>query len=172
MSGKVLVAFATRSGATQEIAAAVADALSAEGLEVDLQPAKSVRALAGYSGVVLGAPLYMFHWHPDALNFLKKHRAALERVPVAIFAGGPWNDKEEEWQGVRNQITGELAKFPWLKPAAVEVVGGRFDPARLTFPYSWIPAMKSMVPSDIRDWNKIHDWAAGLAEIFQPVSQD
>ncbi len=166
MAAKILIAYATRYGATKEIAEEVAAALRAEGREVDVLPAKAVQSLAGYGGVVLGAPLYMFRWHADALNFLKRHQKALEGMPVAIFAGGPWNDKEEDWAGVREQIKKELAKFPWLKPAAVQEVGGRFDPALLRFPYSWIPALKKMPANDVRDWNAIRAWGAGLAEVL------
>jgi len=27
----------------------------------------------GYTAVVLGAPIYMFHWHKDVLHFLSQH---------------------------------------------------------------------------------------------------
>ena len=163
MSDAALVAYATRHGSTQEVAAAVAEVLREKGLEVDLQPAREVRALDRYRAVVLGAPLYMFRWHKDAKRFLSRHRQALEQRPVAVFALGPFEDKEEDWQGVREQIDKELAKFPWLKPLAVQVVGGKFDPNTLTFPYNLIPALKQMPVSDIRDWTTIRAWASALA---------
>lgn len=63
MSESVLVAYATRYGSTQEVAEAVAATLRERGLEVDIQPMRKVRALAGYSAVVLGAPLYTIVSH-------------------------------------------------------------------------------------------------------------
>ena len=70
MSASILVAYATRYGSTQEVAEAVAETLRDRGLEVDIGPMRDVRALDQYHAVVLGAPLYMFHWHKDALHFL------------------------------------------------------------------------------------------------------
>ena len=75
MSTSILVAYATRYGSTQEVAEAVAATLRERVLAVDIQPMQDVRSLDQYRAVVLGAPLYMFHWHKDALHFLARHRA-------------------------------------------------------------------------------------------------
>ena len=66
MSSLVLVGYATRYGSTQEVAEMVAATLRECGLEVDVQPLRKVGTFAKYSGIVLGAPLFMFHWHKDA----------------------------------------------------------------------------------------------------------
>ncbi len=89
MSSCVLVGYATRYGSTQEVAEAVAATLRESGLEVDIQPMRQVRTLEGYHGIVLGAPLFMFRWHKDALRFLSRYRQALAERSVAIFALGP-----------------------------------------------------------------------------------
>ncbi len=130
---------------------------------------KQVRTLDQYRAVVLGAPLYMFRWHKDALNFLARHRAALTARPVAIFVLGPFHNEEKEYQEVREQLNKELAKFPWLTPAAIEIFGGKFDPQKLTFPHNLLPALKNMPASDIRDWTAIRAWANDLAAQFQPA---
>jgi menaquinone-dependent protoporphyrinogen oxidase len=167
MSESILVAYATRYGSTREVAEAIAATLRECGLEVDIQPMRNVRRLAGYRAVVLGAPLYMFRWHKDALRFLSQHRGALTQQPperswVAIFALGPLTTgDEEEWRGSREQLDKELAKFPWLTPIALEIFGGKFDPARLRFPYSLF--MRQVPASDLRDWAAIRAWANSLA---------
>ena len=111
----------------------------------------------------------MFHWHKDALNFLARHSAALTARPVAIFALGPFHDEEKEFQGAREQLDKELAKFPWLTPEAIEIFGGKFDPQKLTFPHNLLPALKNMPASDIRDWTAVRTWASDLAAQFQPA---
>jgi menaquinone-dependent protoporphyrinogen oxidase len=171
METKVLVAYASVHGSTREIAEKIAATMREGGLEVDLQPIREARKLDGYRAVVLGAPLYMFHWHKDALRFLSQHRRAIEGgLQVAIFGGGPIEESDEKgWLEVRAQMEKELAKFPWLAPLAVEIVGGKFDPTRLRFPYNLIPAMKQMAPSDLRDWAAIQAWARDLAVKLQPV---
>jgi menaquinone-dependent protoporphyrinogen oxidase len=164
MNAPVLVAFATSYGSTREVAGSVAETLRGCGLSVEVQPAAKVKSLAGYGAVVLGAPLYMFHWHADARRFLARQRSALGGLPVAVFALGPFHNKEEELKSAREQLGKELAKFAWFKPAVVEVFVGKFDPARLRFPYSLIGPLKKMPASDERDWTAIQDWAKGIAE--------
>jgi menaquinone-dependent protoporphyrinogen oxidase len=165
MEEKVLVAYVSTHGSTQEVAEVIAAELREQGLAVDVQPARQVRTLAGYRAVVLGAPLYMFHLHRDAQHFLSHYRTVLTGgLPIAVFAGGPMGKGDEaEWQMVRKQVIDELAKFTWLKPASVEVIGGRFDPLHLRFPWNLIPALKNMPATDFRDWKAIRAWADSLA---------
>jgi menaquinone-dependent protoporphyrinogen oxidase len=167
VSASILVTYATRYGSTQEVAEAVAATLRERGLEADLQPVKQVRTLAGYGAVVLGAPLFMFRWHKDALRFLSRHREALTERPVAVFALGPTHDPydEEEWQDSSSQLDKELAKFPWFTPVALEMFGGKYNPAKLRFPINWLAG--KVPASDLRDWTAIRAWAGSLIEKFQ-----
>ena len=166
MTTSVLVGYATRYGSTQEVAEVIAATLRECGLAVDIQPVRQVRTLEGYRGVVLGAPLFMFHWHKDALQFLSRYRQALAERPVAIFALGPTHDPydEQEWQDSRAQLDKELSKVPWLAPVALEMFGGKYDPVKLRFP---INLLAGKVPAtDLRDWTAIRAWAANLKPIL------
>jgi len=169
MAGNVLVVYATRHGSTQEVAEAVAEGLRECGWQAECKPAKEVETLEGHDAVVLGTAIYMFHLHKDAKRFLARHREALERRPVAIFAMGPFHDEEKEWRQVRGQLDAELAKFPWLHPVAHEIFGGKFDPTTLRFPYKYFPPLRKMPASDIRDWAAIRGWARELTEKLQPA---
>lgn len=170
MQNKILVAYATTHGSTQEIAAVVAEMLRAGDRPVDLLAARAVNSIEGYSAIVLGSPLYILHLHKDAVRFLARHQSALSRLPLAIFAGGPYGQgTEDEWREVRRELEQDLAKFPWLHPVSVQLVGGRFDPVHLRFPWNLIPAMRQSPPSDLRDWKAIRAWACALPEKFQPV---
>ena len=131
MPTQILVAYATRYGSTEEVAEDVAKTLREQGLTVDIQPIRQVQTLGQYRAIVLGAPLYMFHWHKDARHFLSRHRRELTQLPVAIFAVGPLHVEEKEWQGAQAQLDAELAKFPWLTPITLELFGGKFDPEKL-----------------------------------------
>jgi menaquinone-dependent protoporphyrinogen oxidase len=166
MTVSILVGYATRYGSTQEVAEVVAAALREGGLTVDLQLLREVRSLAGYSAVVIGAPLFMFHWHKDALRFLTRQREALTARPVAVFALGPVHEPhdEKEWQDSHAQLDKELAKFSWFKPVALEIFGGKYDPTKLRFPLSAFAGAEPA--SDIRDWEAIRAWAAGLKPLL------
>jgi menaquinone-dependent protoporphyrinogen oxidase len=108
----------------------------------------------------------MFRWHKDALRFLSRHRKALTERPVAVFALGPTHDPydEKEWQDSRDQLDKELSQFPWLTPVALEMFGGKYDPAKLRFPINWLAGKEPA--SDLRDWTVIRAWAADLKPIL------
>jgi menaquinone-dependent protoporphyrinogen oxidase len=163
MSTAVLVGYATRYGSTREVAEAIAATLRECGLVAELQPMREVRSLAGYSALVLGAPLYMFRWHKDARRFLSRHRKAITERQVAIFALGPVHDPddENEWHDSRAQLEKELAKYPWLAPLAVDVFGGKYDPDNLRWPINLLAGNEPA--TDIRDWKAIRAWASELA---------
>lgn len=170
MSTSILITYASSYGSTQEVAEDIAATLRNQGVEVDLQPVRAVRTLNGCRAVVLGAPLYMIHWHTDARRFLARFQRELTGgVPIAIFAGGPIEDSDEQWRDRRSDLDRELAKFPWLTPVSVQLIGGRFDPTKLRFPYSWLPAMRNVPACDLRDWAAIRAWASALPEKFQPA---
>jgi len=171
MEPVVLVTYATRSGSTDEVARTVAGVLREAGLAVEVQPVRSVHDIERYGAVVLGAPLYMTRLHKDARRFLSAHRGALMKVPVALFVPGPVQTVEKDWTGARNQLDKELAQFPWLSPVAQHIVGGKFDPAKMGFPFNLIPALRKMPASDVRDWTAIRGLASGLAVTFHREGQ-
>jgi menaquinone-dependent protoporphyrinogen oxidase len=177
MSASILVTYATRYGSTQEVAEAVAVILRDGDLEVDVQPIRNVQTLDMYDMVVLGAPLYIGRWHKDAHRFLSQYRKALTQQHVAIFALGPLHNDDEQWRVVRSQLDKELAKYPWLSPVAVEIFGGKYEPAQLRFPDNLI-ANSSVSPlynipaTDLRNWAVIRTWAGELAPKLEPRSQE
>jgi menaquinone-dependent protoporphyrinogen oxidase len=160
MSSHILVAYATKHGSTIEVAEGIADVLRDRGHEVDVGPAADVRALDGYSAVVLGGALYMGHYHADAVRFLKLHRHALHEIPLAVFAMGPKTLAEADVAASRKQLDHALETVPELTPAAVAIFGGVVDPSKLRFPF------KRMAASDARDWDAVAAWGHELAALY------
>jgi menaquinone-dependent protoporphyrinogen oxidase len=164
---KVLMAYVTKYGSTQEVADAISEVLRERGLEVESCPAREVRSLEGYQAVVLGAPLYIGSLLKDANKFLVRYQSILEKLPVAFFALGPLNVAEEEYKGARTQLDNVLAKTPWFKPLSVELFPGKYDPSKLRFPDTLLSAVKPSPlyhrpASDLRDWDAIRAWAGQL----------
>lgn len=73
---RVLVAYATRHGATAGIAERVAAALTTAGLSAEAQPVEDVKDVKDYDAVVLGGAAYMFHWLKPAERVRRAHEAA------------------------------------------------------------------------------------------------
>ena len=167
MEKKILVAFATTHGSTQEIAEVMAGTIREQGVDLDLKPVSSVKTLDGYEAVILGSALYIGHMQKDALKFLSRFNRALSTgFPIAIFAGGPLKP-EDDCNEIRKMLDQDLAKFPWLKPVSVELVGGKFDPAKgVKFPWGLLPVIKSMTASDRRDWKQIRKWTVNVIRLF------
>lgn len=152
---RILVAFATKNGSTQEVAQGIAGTLRELGSEVDLRLAREFRArIEQRDLVVLGAPIYSGRWHRDAHRFLKRHRKELARIPVAIFGMGPREPDPESWKRSRAQLDRALAKRGWLEPVTIAVFGG-VDP----------PQREGKGRRDQRDWDAIRAWAGEVQEI-------
>ena len=168
MSETILVTYGTKHGSTREVADAVAQTLKEQGLDVETLPAARVDDLTSYAGVVLGGALYMGRWHPDAVDFLERHRHALATLPVAVFGMGPRTMEKHDEEESRTQLLKALAKVPEVDPLAPAIFGGVIDPEVLRFPLNRLPA------SDARDWGTIRAWATELAAAFaygKPASQ-
>ena len=66
MEDKVLVAYATKYGATAEIAEKIGQVLRETGMAVDVEPADRVGDLSSYRAVVLGSGVYVGRWRKEA----------------------------------------------------------------------------------------------------------
>jgi len=148
-------------------AQAVAHTLGESGLAVELRAINEVASVEPYCAVVLGVALYVGRLHKDARRFLNARREALTTIRVALFVPGPIERREKDWSGARQQLEKELARLPWLTPAAGQVVGGAFDSRKLGFPWKIIPALRKIPVSDARDWAAIRVWANDLAGALQ-----
>ena len=159
----ILLAYASRYGSTQEVAETVANVLRQAGLEVELQPMREVTTLDSYAAVVLGAAIYNARWHPDAHQFLSQHQESLKQRPVAIFTLGPLTKDEAAKKRSRRELDKELEQYPWLKPVALEIFVGKYNPSKLSFFERLLPA------SDHRDWDAIRAWATALPARLAPA---
>jgi menaquinone-dependent protoporphyrinogen oxidase len=167
----ILLAYASRFGSTQEVAEAIATELRKDGLRVVIQPMQDVNSFDHYDAVVLGAAIYNAKWNAVAHQFVSQYQDAHTRLPVAIFTLGPLSPSDGAKRNSRRQLDNELAKYPWLKPIAVEIFAGKYDPSKpgMGFFDRFLPAR------DIRNWDAIRAWAKALptqlqrAEMLQPA---
>lgn len=97
--GKILIAYATRTGETQNIADLIAEGVRLAGHQADVVNVKAIpneSALAGYDGYVFGSPTY----HGDMLQAMKTFLFLTEKAGLTGKAGGAFG--AFGWSGEAN----------------------------------------------------------------------
>jgi len=157
---RVLVAYASKHGATAEIAEAIAQRLQAEGLGADCREAGDVKKLDGYDAVVLGSAVYMKRWRHEARRFLHRHRRELGGLPFWVFSSGYVGDAERspEWE----EPPGVMKTVEELGARAHVVFGGRV-PTDGGFVAHAMAKNTPPESADRRDWEEIGAWASAIA---------
>jgi len=192
---KILVTYATMAGSTAEVAQVVGEELAKTGLQVDVLPLEQVKDLEGYAGVVVGAPMIM-GWHRAAQRFLRRHRDAFQRIPLAAFVmaisltktdvkdlgnvlvivdeklprepekAGSLSFKER-YASLSNYLKPILKAVRPAKPVSIGVFGGRLEYGRLKW---WAVLFVMLIiqarAGEKRNWDAIRHWAASLPQAF------
>ncbi len=156
MSKKILITYASVSGSTGEVAAAISKVLEKTGVTVQVQPVKDIVDVSSFDAVVLGSSIRAGRWLPEATQFLAKHRDSLIRVPVAYFTTclTMVNDTEDSRRTVLAYIEPVLEQVPEIKPVALGLFAGSLDPNR-----TMVMQTKVAPQGDYRDWDAIRAWA-------------
>ena len=120
---RVLIPYGTTEGLTARISDYVADVIRGHGHEadaVDLKGSEAPRPDA-YDAVIVGASIHMGKHEAYVLDFVRKNRDALERLPSAFFSVSmAAHDNPEEAEGYIEEFVRETG---W-RPAKVGLFGG------------------------------------------------
>ncbi|HYF72715.1 MAG TPA: flavodoxin domain-containing protein [Nocardioides sp.] len=155
----VLVAFASRYGATRQIAQHIGAVLTVAGHDVRVRPTTAVGDLRGHEAVILGSSVYRGRWMEQATAFAELHQGALAERPTWLFssglldADGPASDLDRlaALLGARDRKAFEGA----LEVRRLDLVDRvlRLNPAR----------RRALRQGDFRDWAGIEGWAHQIA---------
>jgi menaquinone-dependent protoporphyrinogen oxidase len=175
----VLVAYASRHGATQGIAERIAGRLRQHGVEAEAARASDVRDASAYDAFVVGSAAYMFHWLADATRFVKRNRATLAARPVWLFSSGPLGTDSVDAKGRDVLVASEPKEFAELRstlhPRGEQVFFGALDlnapPVGLAERFARLlpAAREAMSVGDFRDWAAIDAWADGIVAQLAPM---
>ena len=161
---KVLVAYASKHGATAEITEKIGQVLRESGLQVDVSPVKSANDLKSYDAVILGSAAYMFQWRADAVSFLKKNQNLLAERPIWLFYSGPLG-KGDALELVKGQRFPKPLKpvIDHIKPRDTAVFHGFINMDKLNFFERFAFKKSPAMQGDFRDWDAIISWSKSIA---------
>jgi menaquinone-dependent protoporphyrinogen IX oxidase len=193
---KILVAYTTNSGSTEDVAKSIGEELGKQGAEVDVLRLEEVSSLEPFSAVIIGAPMIM-GWHRAALKFVKQHKEALRGKRVAYFITAMSLTQTEVTQvdgvplfvdpglPVAPKRTGHLsfrenyatpAKYvrpllkaaPQVKPLSVAIFGGSLALFRLKLlQLLFVMLVIRAQAGEKRNYPAIRGWAGGIAGDIQ-----
>jgi menaquinone-dependent protoporphyrinogen oxidase len=158
---RVLVASASRYGATHEIADAVGATLRAAGLEVEVRHADEVSGFADFDAAVLGSAVYMGRWLEPARALVDLRAPALAGIPTWLFSSGPIGDPPKPAEDKAVQID-EIVEATGARGHVV--FSGRLDKSAMRFGDRAVVTALRSPDGDFRDWDAIASWASGIAE--------
>jgi menaquinone-dependent protoporphyrinogen oxidase len=172
MDNQILVTYATKYGATAEIAEKIGQVLRQAGLRTDVLPADNVSDLTPYQAVVLGSAVYIGKWRKQAVKFLQANEKMLAERQVWLFSSGPTGEGDPV----------ELLKG-WRFPEALQPIVDRIQPRdiavfhgdvnvkKLNFIEKWMIKNVKAPVGDFRDWEAITAWATAIADVLKEAAR-
>jgi menaquinone-dependent protoporphyrinogen oxidase len=169
---RVLVAYASKYGATEGIAQRIGDALRKRDLEVDVVRCADVHDVAGYDAYVVGSATYEFNWRKDARKFVERNASQLATRPVWLFSSGPLGTEKVDKDGqdvLKGAEPKQFADYAELvHPRGTQVFRGAYEHDKIRGAdriIAWMPAIRDIMPQgDFREWEVIDAWAGSIAD--------
>jgi menaquinone-dependent protoporphyrinogen oxidase len=161
MNNRILIAYATATGSTIDVAAAIGETLGKNGFAVDVSPIKDNPSLNDYDAILIGSAVQHGSWLPEALDFVKDNQQGLAQMPVALFCVHITNLGSDDTSR-KNRLAFLDNVCPYVQPVDEAFFAGRFnrDGAKLMLP-GWL--VRFVPTLDFRRWGKIRAWADDLA---------
>jgi menaquinone-dependent protoporphyrinogen oxidase len=163
MTRKILIAYASKQGATAEIADKIGEVIRGTGFMVDVFPADQVLDPEVYDAIVIGSAVYYGRWQKAAVNFLKRNEKSLSGLPVWFFSSGPVGEGDpvellDGWQfpALQQEIADRI------QPREIKVFHGVLRTEKLNFLEKSIMNKMESPEGDFRDWEMITAWAESI----------
>jgi menaquinone-dependent protoporphyrinogen oxidase len=155
----ILVAYASKHGATAGIARRIAERLSDRGHDARARPVEEIEALDHPDAVVLGSAVYAGSWRKEAVVFAERHATELARIPVWLFSSGPLGDHVDDDEEQPRQLE-EIRRS--IAPRDHRTFFGKLDIGALSFGERMIAKAVKAPEGDFRDWEDIDAWADAI----------
>jgi menaquinone-dependent protoporphyrinogen oxidase len=156
----ILVAYASKHGATEGIANAIAERLASQGLDATAHPVDGLGDLGQPEALVLGSAVYAGSWMKEAVRFAEAHAEGWADIPVWLFSSGPLGEEVKDEEEQPRQLP-ELREL--LHPREHRVFFGALDRDKLSFSERMLVKAVKAPDGDFRDWEAINGWADEIA---------
>jgi menaquinone-dependent protoporphyrinogen oxidase len=160
----VLIGFASKYGATSEIASKIAEVLKANGFEVVLTDLNNYVYQENFDAVVVGSAVYAGNWRSEAVKFLQDNAGNLSKTKVWIFSSGPTGEGNAVEQ-MKGWLYPETIKptIEKINPVETKLFHGELDVQKLNFFEKLIIKVMKAPQGDFRNWMEIEDWGNCIA---------
>jgi menaquinone-dependent protoporphyrinogen oxidase len=156
----LLVAFASKHGATEELARSIAATLEGQQLDVTVGRMEEVEDVEAYDAFVLGSAIYMGSWLREARGFVDEHVETLAHRPTWLFSSGPIGSPPHPAASDSFNVPDLLAT---THARGHKVFGGRLDKGELALSERALAGALRVPSGDFRDWEAVTAWALEIA---------
>jgi menaquinone-dependent protoporphyrinogen oxidase len=182
---EILVAYATRHGATRGIADRIAAVLDHRGAHATVREVDATVDLSGYDAFVVGSAVYLGQWRKEAREFVRRNGVTLRARPTWLFSSGPLRVTGSDAEADDPRAAAEASELKQLRcaeelrdaaqPREHRVFFGVLDPSTLGVAERLmrvLPGGRALLPEgDFRDWDRIESWAATVADQLTAIPE-
>jgi menaquinone-dependent protoporphyrinogen oxidase len=168
----VLVAAASKHGATDEIAERIGADLAERGIDVEVKKLREVGDLGRYEAFVLGSGIYLGTWLKEARRFLDARSAEFAQRPTWLFASGSIVGNPplaDDPNALRAGLVERLLENTHAREH--KLFAGKLDMSKLGLVEKAAVRGAHATEGDHRDRRAIDDWAADIAREIQQRRQ-
>lgn len=157
MTTRILVAFSSRHGATDELAHMIGSTIAESGPVVDVRRMEDIGTVLPYDALVLGSAVYMGRWTSEACRFVELHADGIATRPTWLFSSGPIGDST----GAEPFDAAALVRETGARDH--HLFGGRLVKRTLGLRERAFARLLRVEDGDYREWATAAAWATAIA---------
>ena len=161
---RILIAYASEYGSTNEVAKYMGNILCQKGNKVDVRWIQNINNLDHYDSVIIGSPIQYDTWIPDTIKFITKYQDSLSKLEVSyFFTCLTLSKKTKQTELQANEYATDLYKLiPKIKPKSIGQFAGVLDYSKMSFLSKVIFKSGFFIlgvkEGDYRNWADIKFW--------------